>query len=121
MLRSNTHPTATMPTNQYLRSISRVFRALGDEHRLAILALLKEHGELSVSALGEMLEQSQPAVSHHLNQLRGARLIDFRRNGKFNYYYIDQEGLTGLFEQLGPVQDMFSLALGGLELHLKKK
>jgi DNA-binding transcriptional ArsR family regulator len=36
--------------------------------------------------------QSQPAVSHHLALLRHGRLIEPRRSGKHNYYYLTEQG-----------------------------
>jgi ArsR family transcriptional regulator len=51
---------------------------------------LYREGELHVSALCERLQQSQPAVSHHLALLRTAGLIGCRRDGKHNFYSILQ-------------------------------
>ena len=39
-------------------------------------------------SLCHLLSQSQPAVSHHLALLRGAGLIEMRRDGKHNFYRI---------------------------------
>src|SRR5258708_7439930 len=80
-----------------IRRLAQVFKALSDEHRLHILSLLSARGEMSVSAIAAEVGQSQPAVSHHLTQLRSAGLIDFRREGKFNYYRLDEAGLGVLF------------------------
>ena len=48
-----------------VRSFSRLFKALGDETRLRIVALLS-HGELCVCHVEEALRLSQPKVSRHL-------------------------------------------------------
>jgi ArsR family transcriptional regulator len=61
---------------------------LSDETRLRILFHLSRNDELHVRALCEILEQSQPAVSHHLALLRDAELIESRREGKHNYYRV---------------------------------
>ena len=108
-------------TARAVRDLAHLFKALSDEHRLTILALLGEHGELNVSDLGERLGQSQPAVSHHLNQLRAAGLIDYRRSGKFNFYALNPAGLHPLFEVLVPGGGPTRLALGGLEVGVKRK
>lgn len=68
-----------------VRSFSRLFKALGDETRLRIVALLA-HGELCVCHLEEALQVSQPKVSRHLAILRAAGVVEDRRNGSWVYY-----------------------------------
>jgi ArsR family transcriptional regulator len=68
-----------------VRSFSRLFKALGDETRLRIVALLA-HGELCVCHLEEALRLSQPKVSRHLAILRSAGVVDPRRDGAWVYY-----------------------------------
>src|ERR1700752_106074 len=75
-----------MPTTQLdVRLISRLFRALGDETRLRVIALLA-HGELCVCHLQEALELPQPSVSRQLGILRAAGLVQARREGAWVYY-----------------------------------
>lgn len=68
----------------------QLFKLLSDETRLRVLMYLYRENELHVSALCERLQQSQPAVSHHLALLREAGLIGCRRDGKHNFYSILQ-------------------------------
>lgn len=68
-----------------VRSFSRLFKALGDETRLRIVALLS-HGELCVCHLEEALRLSQPKVSRHLATLRAAGVVEDRRDGSWVYY-----------------------------------
>jgi ArsR family transcriptional regulator, arsenate/arsenite/antimonite-responsive transcriptional repressor len=68
--------------------VAGVFKLLADETRLRILLLLFEREELNVRALCDLLEQSQPAVSHHLALLRTDGLIGCRRQGKHNFYHV---------------------------------
>ncbi|WP_417850424.1 ArsR/SmtB family transcription factor [Thalassoglobus sp.] len=77
-------------SNALEKDLVQVFKLLADETRLKILFLLGQEKELHVSALCERLGQSQPAVSHHLALLRVAGLIDPRRDGKHNFYSIQQ-------------------------------
>ncbi len=105
-----------------LKHLTEVFRGLADRSRLQILFLLAEHGEMNVTAIGEAVGQSQPAVSHHLNQLKKAGLIDFRRDGKFNYYRLDPDGLNPLVAALFP--DPLTpprLTFGGIEVIFTRK
>ena len=61
---------------------------------------LAQDGELNVSALCELLNQSQPAVSHHLTLLRMTGLVGYRRAGKHNFYRIQSGLVCELLEQL---------------------
>ena len=66
-------------------SVSRLFRALGDETRLRIVALLS-HGELCVCHLHEALDLPQPTVSRHLAVLRSAGVVGDRRDKSWVFY-----------------------------------
>ena len=66
----------------------QVFKLLADETRLKVLMALLRGGESHVSGLCRRLDQSQPAVSHHLALLRQADLIQVRREGKHNFYSV---------------------------------
>jgi ArsR family transcriptional regulator len=81
---------STIPeiSDQLERELTQIFKLLSDETRLRILMYLIREGELHVTALCERLEQSQPAVSHHLALLRVAGLIEARRDGKHNFYSV---------------------------------
>lgn len=81
-------------SNRELDQLSDVFKLFSDPMRLRILLLLTENEELNVNALCEELQQSQPAVSHHLALLRVAKLVEVRRAGKFNYYRVTGEEVS---------------------------
>lgn len=83
-----------------LAGLSRVFKQLGDQSRLKILMALCQEGELHVSALCQLLSQTQPAVSHHLTLLRMSGLVGYRRQGKNNFYRIESNHVCQLLEQL---------------------
>ena len=68
-----------------VRAFSRLFKALGDETRLRIVALLS-HGELCVCHLEDALRLSQPKVSRHLAILRLTGVVQDRREGSWVYY-----------------------------------
>ena len=68
-----------------VRPVSRFFKALGDETRLRIVALLS-HGELCVCHLEEALDLSQQNVSRQLGILRSAGIVEDRRDGNWVYY-----------------------------------
>src|SRR4051812_37364822 len=105
------------------KELAEIFKSLADENRLQILRILMREGELHVSKICEELEESQPAVSHPLTQLRHARLVDFRRDGKFNHYYISSESvqalLTHFFPNVGRSNQ--TLTFGDLEVSFRTK
>ena len=82
-----------------LGGLTRVFKQLADESRLKILLALAHQGEMHVSALCQLLNQTQPAVSHHLTLLRMTGLVGFRRDGKHNYYRVESAFLADLLEE----------------------
>lgn len=87
------------PNEPPLKDWVRLFKLLSDETRLKILVLLHERGELHVRALCGLVRQSQPAVSHHLAQLREDGLIECRRAGKHNFYRLVPSHLAALLDR----------------------
>jgi ArsR family transcriptional regulator len=87
------------------KEMAEIFKSLADENRLHILRILMREGEMHVSRICDELGESQPAVSHHLTQLRHARLVDFRRDGKYNHYYISSDAVQNLLAQFFPNAD----------------
>jgi len=67
-----------------------MFKALGDETRLRIVALLS-HGELCVCHIEEALGLLQPSVSRHLATLRNAGLVESRRKANWVYYRLARQ------------------------------
>jgi ArsR family transcriptional regulator len=65
--------------------VSRLFRALADETRVRIVALLSS-GELCVCHIQHALELPQPNVSRQLGILRAAGLVEARRDGTWVHY-----------------------------------
>lgn len=106
-----------------LEQLIEMFKSLSDRSRLLILMILAREGEMHVSAICKLLGQSQPAVSHHLTQLRNAGLVAFRRDGKFNYYALEatlvHELLAKFFPGANSSQQKF--AFGELELMFRTK
>lgn len=85
---------------EFERELLQVFKLLADETRLRILLYLVREGELHVTALCERLQQSQPAVSHHLALLRDSGLAEVRRDGKHNYYSVQSSRFHHIIGQL---------------------
>lgn len=105
------------------KEMAEIFKSLADENRLQILRILMREGKLNVSAICEELGESQPAVSHHLTQLKHARLVEFEREGKFNHYYIASEAVRALIGQFFPNSGRAqqTIAFGDLEVTFKTR
>jgi ArsR family transcriptional regulator len=69
-----------------MKELARVFKALADETRLAMLALILRHGELCVCDLEKVLDITQSKASRHLRYLLNAGLLADRREGVWVYY-----------------------------------
>lgn len=74
-----------------MKSMTQLFKALSDETRLRILALLHA-GELCVCDLMAILDLPQSTVSRHLAYLRHSGLVADRRDGVWMYYRLAQSG-----------------------------
>jgi ArsR family transcriptional regulator len=83
-----------------IAQMTEVFKLLADKSRMKILLALARDSEMHVSALCDLLEQSQPAVSHHLTLMRLTGLVSFRRRGKNNYYRLECGYLRDLLDQV---------------------
>lgn len=68
-----------------------LLKQASDPTRLQIILTLSD-GEKHVGALCEDMNQTQPAVSHHLALLRHGGLIAPRRQGKNNFYSLTDSG-----------------------------
>ncbi len=94
-----TPATSTLKvSDQTVEELAELFKKLADRSRLKILLALAENGEMHVTALCELLDQSQPAVSHHLNLLRAHHLVGYRRDGKHNYYRVEGARVRAVLE-----------------------
>jgi ArsR family transcriptional regulator len=87
------------------KRLSQTFKALSDETRLKILALLKD-GEACVCDITETLGMTQPNISFHLGILKEAGLIRDRKNGRWMHYSLNETDmfirflLFGIFERM---------------------
>jgi DNA-binding transcriptional ArsR family regulator len=74
-------------------SIDRVFQALGDPTRRAILEKLSE-GPISVSRLAEPLDITLAAVVQHLQVLEESGLVQTEKVGRVRTCRIESAGLS---------------------------
>ncbi len=77
--------TSPLPRLKSAGELVGVYRALADETRLRILALLRD-GEVCVCHIHGGLRLPQPTISRHLAYLRRAGLVHARREGVWMHY-----------------------------------
>ncbi len=81
-------------------SVSRLFKALGDDARVRIVALLA-HGELCVCHIESALGLTQSNTSRHLAILRAAGVVERRRDRSWVYYRLAEQSDETCRRQLG--------------------
>lgn len=96
------------------KNLSRTFKALSDETRLKILALLKD-GEACVCDIADTLEMAQPNISFHLGILKEAGLIRDRKNGRWMHYSLNETDIFTRFLLFGIFERMRSSDMKRLE------
>ena len=79
-----------MPDELLIEDLSYFYKVMGDPTRLRLLMTLA-NGEFSVSDLCNVIGMNRSAVSHQLRELRNAKLVKPRRDGKTVYYSLDDE------------------------------
>jgi ArsR family transcriptional regulator len=88
-----------------------LFKALGDSHRLSILATLaRAEDEVCVCDFTAGLPLNQPTVSHHLKLLREAGLVTCERRGTWVYYRLAPDARERLGASLHAIFKEKSLA-----------
>lgn len=94
---------------QGFEACRNAFTAIGDETRQLILLVLLQ-SDLSGIRVGEIAEKThltRPSVSHHLQILKEAGIVNMRREGTRNYYYIsaDETQWKALAELVNKIYD----------------
>jgi DNA-binding transcriptional ArsR family regulator len=98
-------------------NISRVFHALGDPTRRAILERLSS-GPMSVSLLAEPFDMSLAAVVQHLQILQNAGLVMTEKIGRVRSCRVEASGLRAAEEWLRARRPEWDRKLDRLKLFL---
>ncbi len=80
-----------------LLELADLFKVFGDHTRIRILDALI-NAELCVCDLVDIMQMSQPAISHQLRVLRAAKIVKYRKEGKNVFYSLDDEHVSGLLK-----------------------
>jgi len=65
-----------------------MFKALSDKTRRKILEMLKD-GDLTAGEIADKFDMTKPSITHHLNLLYQANLVDKERDGQYIYYTLN--------------------------------
>lgn len=79
--------------------MNAVFKALNDPTRRAILDMLR-NGDLTAGEIADAFQISKPSISHHLDLLKQASLIDAAREGQFIRYSLNTTVLDDTLQWL---------------------
>ncbi|OIN60634.1 autorepressor SdpR family transcription factor [Arsenicibacter rosenii] len=77
--------------------MNALFKALNDPTRRQILDLLRE-GDLTAGDIADRFDMTKPSISHHLDLLKQAGLVEATKEGQFIRYTLNT---TVLDELLG--------------------
>jgi Predicted transcriptional regulators len=65
-----------------------LFKALNDQTRREILEMLRKK-DMTAGDIADRFDISKPSISHHLDLLKQAGLVESSKNGQFVYYSIN--------------------------------
>lgn len=85
----------------------QIFQALSDKTRLKILELIKDEA-FCVSDICKHFDMTQPSISHHLDILKRAGLVESNKSGREVYYKYIQ---TTIVECCGKQFSVFDLMI----------
>ena len=92
------------PKKAMLAAFASVAKAIGHEHRLDLLEHLAQ-GERTVDGLAQRLGLPLVSVSQHLQALRKSGLVDARREGRYVFYRVADDGVLRLIAALRDVAE----------------
>ena len=68
--------------------MNTIFKALNDPTRREIIELLKK-GDLTAGEIADHFQITKPSISHHLDLLKQADLVEAVKQGQFIYYSLN--------------------------------
>lgn len=73
---------------------ANMLKAMAHPIRMSIIDLLKNSDKLSVTQIYEALRLEQAVASHHLGILRDKGVLEYERDGKNTYYFLEKPELV---------------------------
>jgi len=100
--------------------LDRVFAALADPTRRAILARLAD-GDATVNQVVALSDLSQPTISKHLKVLERAGLVSRGRDAQFRPVRLDAAPLAGAAQWLGDYRRFWAESLDRLDAYVRER
>ena len=82
------------------QAMSKIFVALGDEHRQRILLLFEPGERLNVGQIAEVSTLARSTVSHHLKILHESGVLASEKIGKEVWFWINRNVLATTFSNV---------------------
>ena len=98
--------------------LDRVFRALGDPTRRAVLARLSL-GEVTVSELARPFDMALPSFTQHLSVLEECGLVKSRKTGRVRTYRLAPQPLKAAERWMAEQRQTWERRLDQLDAYLK--
>ena len=73
-----------------------LLRAMSDRTRQEIVMIFASHNEVCVNDIAKNFTLSRPTISHHLNLMKRAKLLNTRKKGKEIFYSFNKSYVTKL-------------------------
>ena len=96
---------------------ARVFAALGDKTRLALVAQLCSGEPSSISTLADTSKLTRQAITKHLGVLERAGIVRSSHAGRERLFQFDPEPLEGLRDYLASVSKQWDQTLAHRKSH----
>lgn len=96
-----------------MQDLERIFKALAEETRLRILALIFRHGPVCVCEVEELLGITQSKASRHLRYMANAGLLESERDGVTMNYRLPANPPPELAAVLVPLRGILAAKVEG--------
>ena len=80
------------------------FSAFADKTRQEIIMIFAKERELCANEIANKFTLSRPTISHHLNLLKRAKILNSRKDGKEIYYSVNKDYIKELL--IGVIRDI---------------
>lgn len=77
-----------------------IVKALSDSTRFEILSRIARAGEFACANLVQELSITPATISHHIKELQTAGLIEGRRDGKYQFYRLNNAAWDEYLKEL---------------------
>lgn len=101
------------------RDLNRLFSALSDPTRRAILANLAKAGESTITVLAEPFSMSLPAISKHIRVLENAGLLEREVHGREHRCRLQPRPLKDAVDWLAEYREYWEGQMDALARYLE--